>query len=147
MTKPLRLVALDVEDLAVVSATLQDTAITVADMTYLPGEKRFALAGCRFDWVRAASGATERCATGFHFDHVLGVARTGFDVADGTRVLHLLAVDFAASEAPAGRIVLTFSGGAAIRLEVECLEVQMRDLGQRWVCDQQPAHALDDEAV
>ncbi len=147
MTKPLRLAALDAEDLAVFSAALQDTAIAVADMTYVPGAKRFALAGCRFDWVRAASGATERCATGFHFDHVLGVARTGFAIADGARVLHLLAVDFTATDAPAGQIVLTFSGGAAIRLDVECLEAQMRDLGERWVCDQQPTHALDDEAV
>ena len=144
MTKSLRLIALDADDLAVLSANLQDAAVAVSDMTYLPAAKRFALAGQRFDWVRAASGATERCATGFHFDHVLGVSRAGFDPAEGERVLHLLAIDFEAGEAPAGRISLTFSGGAALRLDVECVDAQMRDLGPRWACDQQPEHALDE---
>ena len=146
MTKPLRLVALDADDLAVFSANLQDATIGVADMTFLPQAKRFVLAGCRFDWVRAAAGVTERCATGFHFEHVLNVARLGFDPADGAQVLNLLAIDFEATEPPSGRVRLTFSGGAAVRLNVECLEAQMCDLGPRWTCDQQPLHALD-EAV
>ncbi len=145
MTKPLRLVAMDEDDLAVLSANLQDATVAAADMTYLPQIKRFAAVGKRFDWVRAASGATERCATGFHFEHVLAVARTGFDpVADGASVLNLLAIDFEATQAPAGRIRLTFSGGAAVRLDVECLEAQMSDLGPRWPCDTCPAHALDE---
>ena len=144
MTKPLRLVALDADDLAVFSANLQDALIAASDMTLLPQSRRFALAGKRFDWVKAASGTIERCATGFHFDHVLAVARSGFDPADGAAVLNLLAIDFDATEAPSGHVRLTFSGGAAIRLEVECLEAQMRDLGPRWACDQQPAHAVDE---
>lgn len=146
MTNPLRLVALDEDDLAVVSANLQDALIAVADMAYLPQAKRFAMVGKRFDWVKAGAGTIERCATGLHFERVLRVSRTGFAQDESDRVLNLLAVHFELGEAPAGTIRLTFSGGAAVRLEVECLEAQMRDLGPRWECDKQPAHPVEEPA-
>ena len=123
----LRLVALDEDDLAVLSANLQDTRVLVRDLAYLPPQKRFALAGKRFDWVAAANGGCERCATGLHFERVLGVARSGFGQEASDRELNLLAIHFEPTDAPAGRVTLTFSGGAAIRLDVECLEAQMRD--------------------
>ena len=47
-------------------------------------------------------------------------------------VLNLLAIDFAETEAPAGVVTLTFSGGATLRLEVECLECELADLGPTW---------------
>ena len=140
---PLRLVALDDEDLAVLSANLQDALIPVGDIAYLPHEKRFALAGKRFDWVKAVAGGCERCAVGLHFERVLGVARSGFTQADPERVLNLLAINFEPTEAPAGHVILTFSGDAAIRLTVECLEGQMRDLGPCWPCEAQPAHPAE----
>lgn len=141
---PLRLVALDEEDLAVLSANLQDTQIAVGEIAFLPEQKRFALAGKRFDWVKAAAGGCERCATGLHFECVLGVSRSGFIQDEPSRVLNLLAIEFEPTDTPAGRITLTFSGGAAVRLDVECLEAQMRDLGERWPCGNKPAHPVDD---
>ena len=143
---PLRLLALDEDDLEILSANMQDALIPVPEIAYLPAERRFALAGKRFDWVKAAAGGCERCAVGLHFERVLGVARTGFAQTEVERVLNLLAIAFAPTEAPAGHVLLTFSGGAAIRLNVECLEAQMRDLGPRWPCDKTPAHATDDAA-
>ena len=136
----LRLIALDEEDLAILSANMQDAKILVADMAYMPGQKRFALAGKRFDWARAAAGGCERCATGLHFERVLGVTRTGFAQGERNRELNLLALGFEVAAAPAGHVTLVFSGGAAVRLEIECIEAQMRDLGPRWPCDKQPAH-------
>ena len=38
--------------------------------------------------------------------------------------------EFAERDPPAGTVTLTFSGGAAIRLEVECLEAELVDLGE-----------------
>ena len=59
-------------------------------------------------------------------------------------VLNLLSIAFHEGEAPAGTIELVFSGGAAIRLEVECVDAQMRDLGVRWAAAHRPGHAIDD---
>lgn len=141
--KLLCLVAFDEDDLSVISAHLQDALIPVAELAYLPKEKRFALVGKRFDWVKAAAGGCERCATGLHFDYVTAVARSGFDQADSARVLALLAIAFEPGDAPGGAIVLTFSGGAAVKLQVECIEGQMRDLGPRWPCHKVPKHVVE----
>jgi hypothetical protein len=139
----LKLVALDQEDLAVVSAHLQDAVVKIADFAWLPREKRFALVCNRFDWEGAAGGMRRRRRTGLHFDRVLRVrqsrVRTGADDA----VLNLLAVTFDVADEPSGVVTLVFSGGAAIRLEVECLECQMRDLGPVWETTNAPAHDTD----
>jgi hypothetical protein len=37
-------------------------------------------------------------------------------------------------------VTLMFSGGAALRLEVECLEVELADLGPVWPTAHCPAH-------
>jgi hypothetical protein len=144
MPELLRLIALDPDDLAVISANLQDALVRIGDMTYLSRSKRFVIVAARFDWLRARAGSMERCRAGLHFERVLKVARSGFSQGDGDTVLNLLSIVFEETEAPAGRVVLTFSAGAAIRLDVECLEAQLRDIGPRWKTKAQPGH-LDDE--
>jgi hypothetical protein len=145
MSDLLRLVALDGEDLAVLSANLQDALVKIGDMAYFPATKRFVIVAARFDWLRAASqGAMERCRAGLHFERVLKVARMGFDQHNADLILNLLSVTFNEADSPAGEVTLTFSGGAAIRLDVECLEAQMRDIGPRWKAKGQPGHQLDD---
>jgi Protein of unknown function (DUF2948) len=140
----LRLIALDAEDLAIISANLQDSVVAVGDMTYLPRSKRFALVAARFDWVAAAEGKNERCRTGLHFERVLKATCTGFDQNAKEGCLNLLSVVYGAEDPPAGHVTLTFSGGAAVRLDVECLEAQVRDIGPRWTAKTCPAHRLDD---
>jgi hypothetical protein len=144
MTPLLRLIALDSEDLAILSAHLQDALVTVGEMTYLPHSKRFAAVAARFDWVAETEGKKQRCETGFHFERVLKVTRTGFDQSKPDQRLMLLSVTFDETDPPAGLVTLTFSGGAAIRLDVECLEAQVQDLGRRWTCKACPSHDLDE---
>ena len=50
---PLKLVALDNDDLEVISAHLQDAVVNVGDIVWLPAEKRVVIALNRFDWVGA----------------------------------------------------------------------------------------------
>ncbi|HWG05924.1 MAG TPA: DUF2948 family protein, partial [Beijerinckiaceae bacterium] len=105
---------------------------------------RFALVACRFDWVAAEEGRMERCRAGLHFERVERVTFAGFRQSDFDMMLNLLSISFESSEQPAGDVELTFSGGAAIRLSVECLEGQMRDLGPRWATPRRPGHAICD---
>jgi Protein of unknown function (DUF2948) len=146
MPDSLRLIALDTEDLAIISANLQDSLVKVADMAYLPRSKRFALVAARFDWVAAAEGKNERCRAGLHFERVLKATCTGFDQNAKDTCLNLLSVVYSAKDAPAGQVTLTFSGGGAVRLDVECLEAQVHDMGPRWAATACPAHQLDDAA-
>jgi Protein of unknown function (DUF2948) len=138
---PLKLIALDAEDLAVVSAHLQDSLARVADMAFLPRDKRFAMVLDRFDWASLdAGGQAERRRAGVHFDRVLKAQTRGFDLADRDTALNLLAVEFAEDDAPAGVVTLFFDGDAAIQLQVECLEAAMSDLGPAWPADGPPRH-------
>lgn len=140
----LKLMALDEEDLAVLSAHAQDALVPVRDMRWMPRERRFAMVLSRFDWEGFARGRRERVIAGLHFDRVSRVASVGLDRDDPDVLLELLAIGFAPERAPGGSVILTFSGGAALRLDVECLEAQMHDVGPRWVVDSCPEHKLDD---
>jgi hypothetical protein len=53
MMEPLKLIALDKDDLEVVSAHLQDSSVKVSDVFWLPKEKRLVLGVDRFDWLAA----------------------------------------------------------------------------------------------
>ncbi len=145
----LKLIAFDAEDLAVVSAHLQDAVLKIGDMAFQPKEKRFAAVLNRFDWTRAiANGreAFERRQSALRFERVLAARTQGFDLAKKGEVLALLAVQYAASSAddPAGCITLVFAGGAAIQLEVECIEAELRDLGPAWRARAKPKHPVAD---
>jgi hypothetical protein len=141
----LHLLAFDSEDIAVISANLQDAIVRIADMAWLPKERRFALVCQRFDWVAAEHGRMERCQTGLHFDAVRSVAIQGFDRKRRDRVLNLLSITFEAGDAPAGSIMLTFSAGGAVRIEVDYIEAQLSDLDLRWKARKRPGHELGDD--
>jgi hypothetical protein len=139
----LKLIALDEEDLAVVSSLLQDAVIRVADMTYVPGQKRFAAVLNRFDWETAATRSEKdyrRRRTALRFDRVFGAKMRNVKPGASERVLSLLAVSFEPAEAPGGFVTLTFSGDASIQLQIECIEVELRDLGPEWRTQCKPEH-------
>jgi hypothetical protein len=127
----LKLIAFDAEDLAVVSAHAQDARVQREEMTYLPAQKRFALGAMRYDWSAAARGRHERVGAVLRFDRVLKVAQIGLGARDSAEPLNLLAIGFEETDAPSGVVTLAFFGGAAVRLEVECLEAELRDIGPR----------------
>lgn len=137
----LKLIALDADDLAVLSAHLQDTVVRVPDMTYLKAEKRFAALANRFDWEQSATtGQPVRRRCGIRFERVFGAKVNGFQPGQSEAVLSLLSVTFQETEPPAGLVTLTFSGGAAIQLQVECIEGELRDLGAAWETNHRPDH-------
>lgn len=141
--RDLRLMACDSEDLAVLAAHVQDAILRVGDMIYLPREKRFVLSMKRFDWLGAAEGAPQRTQTGLHFEHVRKASLQGFRQDRPDDLLSLLSLEFIPGDAPSGSVLLVFCGGCAVRLEVECLEARMADLGPRWRVRHAPGHGED----
>jgi hypothetical protein len=142
----LRLMALDAEDLAVLAAHLQDAILRVGDMVYLADERRFVLALNRFDWLGYEAGAAQRAQTGLHFENVRKVELQGFRQDRPDDILNLLDLEFTPGEAPSGEVKLIFSGSCALRLDVECLEARMADLGPRWRARHAPGHKADPKA-
>ena len=143
--QPLKLIALDPDDIAVVSTHLQDAVVKVADVVWLPAEHRLVIGMNRFDWE--ACGCDDPCykrrRTALRFDRVMGVRCRNVDCKAKDTVLNLLAVEYDATDAPSGTVTLIFSGGAALRLEVECLECELTDLGPTWDAKARPEHVVN----
>jgi hypothetical protein len=143
--EPLKFVALDGEDLEVVSTHLQDAVVNASEVLWRPQEHRLVVALNRFDWESAVQpGKPEyrRRRAALRFERVQSCKSRGLlEPQSRDEVLNLLSVEFNPTDAPAGLVTLTFSGAAAIRLEVECLEAELADLGPIWTTATCPAHA------
>lgn len=142
----LKLAALDAEDLQVVSAHLQDAVMIVGDIRFLPKEKKAVFAMNRFVWDKKAdkrSKEHERRRAALAVSQVQSMKVSGIRQQDKAAVLELLAVTFEETDAPAGRLRLSFAGGGELLLEVDCIEVQLADLGAAWSTPNLPAHNLD----
>jgi len=135
-----------------VAPAIEARPIRTSFIQRLPGAPRrfrqylplFPLAVRRFDWSIRDGEAPRRRLAGVHFERVLGVRTRGIAPGqDSEAALSLLAVTFEPGDAPSGTVTLIFSGGAAIRLDVECIEVRMKDLGPVWETESLPAHAAD----
>jgi hypothetical protein len=143
--EPVKFIALDNEDLEVVSTHVQDALVRVADVLWRPQEHRVVVALNRFDWGSAleGGGSYHRCRSALRFERVTSCKCRNMDPAGRDAVLNLLAVEFAPSESPSGVVTLTFSGGGVLRLDVECLECELADLGPKWDTNCCPGHVLD----
>ena len=140
----LRLRAEDVEDLAVISACLQDALVSVADLTYDPEARRFMLIANRFRWECTPEGDAaefERILCGLSFEGVEAVAYRGFRRSEHDRILALLAI----RPDQAGKAIdLAFADDATVRLNTAQIRCRLRDLGEPWPTNWQPGHPLEE---
>ncbi|MGH2342811.1 DUF2948 family protein [Segnochrobactraceae bacterium EtOH-i3] len=139
---PVRLAALDAEDLAILSAFVQDAVAKVGDLSWRPAEQRFVAVLNRFAWEKAvATGKDdERHRAVLHFSRVTSARCCGIDPRRRDAVLDLLAITFEETNPPGGTVTLTFAGGGVIRLEIECIEAGLSDLGAAWAARGRPDH-------
>ncbi|HEY7989750.1 MAG TPA: DUF2948 family protein [Stellaceae bacterium] len=133
----LKLRAEDDEDLAVISAILQDALVAVSDMAYISEDRRFVLMASRL--MREGAGAgLERIRSGVRFDDVSSVQRQRFNPRDTERILVLLAV----RRDRDGALRIDFAGGAGVRLEVGRILCHLEDRGEPWPTRQEPRHQV-----
>ncbi|MGN6585017.1 MAG: DUF2948 family protein [Rhizobiaceae bacterium] len=140
----IKLVALDEEDLRILSAHAQDSVMRVGDLDFQPSHKRFLVPMNRFVWEGKRGIFSrlhnERHRAVLHFDRVVSMKAAGISRGKPDEILSLLAIRFEPADAPAGTIELIFAGNAAIRLEAECIEARLTDLGAAWEASSRPVH-------
>lgn len=136
------LAAEDGEDLEVISARLQDAVAPLRELVYLPKTRRFAALFNRFKWEDGRRGANLRIRALLHFDDVLSVQSKGLKRGAPDAVVSLLAIRFTpkGGDDPAGTVELVFAGGGAIKLEVECIDAGLSDVGGEWAARGRPDH-------
>lgn len=153
MAERLKLRAIDEEDLRTMAAILQDALVPVAEMTYLPEERRFVLVANRFRWeadagsppAPAAEGEEplvgpvfERVLTGLCFEGVTAARLKNIDRRRGSRILELLHVDW-----EPGCVTLMFAGDSAVRLETETISCRLDDICEPWPTPFRPWHQIE----
>lgn len=150
MAEQVRLQAREADDLAIISALVQDSAVRVADLGFDRPARRFALMMNRFRWEREARPkgllrrrVPERVRSVLRFDHVEQAAVQGIDLAAGDQVLELLSLQLDwRGDDDGGALLLVFAGGGMIRLELECIEAVLEDLTGAWPARRRPSHSL-----
>ncbi|SHI32922.1 DUF2948 family protein [Wenxinia saemankumensis] len=131
--RPLRLKALDAEDLGVISALVQDAVFNGSDMVFKPRERRFALLLGRFRWedkdrAEARRRDYERVRTMLVVEDVQAVRSQGVPRGDSETVLSLLSLGWEPGEDGTGTLRLVLAGDGEIEVAVEALEVVLRDV-------------------
>ena len=137
--KPRKMMALDDEDLQIISAHCQDAVLKVGDINYFPKEKRLIVEMNRFVWEKGEK-QNIRVRSVLHFERVENVSLKRINLKLKDNVLALLAIIYKTDDAPAGSIELVFSGDSAIRLDVECVEAQLADMNAVWEASSMPSH-------
>lgn len=138
----LTLAAEDAEDLEIISARLQDAVAPLKEIVWLPKTRRFVALLNRFVWEDKRRNANLRVRSLLHFDDVISVQAKQIKMGAPDAVVSLLAIEFApkGGEDPGGTVTLVFSGGGAIRLEVECITAGLTDVSGEWAARGRPAH-------
>lgn len=142
----LKLLALDADDLSILSAHMQDAVFKVGDLSFSARSGLFSLAANRFVWEKAEreTKSFERRRAGLSFKRVEAVRSIGFDRSKADEVMSLLAIRYTATgEGPDGVIELVLAGGGMIALEVECIEAQLADIGGAWEANAKPEHEVE----
>jgi hypothetical protein len=144
---PLRLRALDVADLEVISSLVQDAVFPASEMKWDRRRRRFAILLNRFRWEDAPAARSrrrpfERVQSVLAVEDVTGVASQGVGRGDAETILSILSVAFEPGEDGTGRVVLTLAGDGAIGISVEALEVVLRDVTRPYAAPsgKAPAH-------
>ena len=133
-----KLRAEDADDLAVISACLQDALVSVRDLTYDDAARRFVAVANRFRREAADTPPFERTLCAVAFNDIDGVSYRGFRRRDDDRILSLLAI-----RAGSGVIDLEFSGDATVRLSTPTIHCLAADIGEPWPTVWQPGHPDD----
>jgi hypothetical protein len=139
-TEPLRLLAEDADDLAVISAALQDAVAQIGDLEWDAKGRRFTLALNRYRWEAPGMLLGGRVRAGLQFGSVLAVKSRNLRRDPREAVVELLAVSFEPGEAPGGDIRLAFAGGGDVVLTVECVDAALADVSSPWPTPSTPAH-------
>lgn len=149
MTQALKLIAMDGEDLPILSAHLQDAILRPHEMVYDRAKKQLTFPVRRFVHEDPASrrwlfARRERRMSVLHIERVLRISAQGLALPakEDVQPLVLLSMVFHRDQegVPCGDIELVFAGDVRLRLSVECIEMQLTDTDARWQASGRPKH-------
>ena len=141
--KNLKLIARTEEDLRVVSAHLQDSIVSVADIANLKKNKIFLMQLNRFMWEDVEKGVfrkNKRIRTILKFENVMNVLSTNINQLKKDKFLDFLAIETKITNDKNYEMKIIFAGDSIIRVVSEVIEVTLDDQGEAWDTKNKPKH-------
>ena len=142
--RPLRLLAIDADDVQIISAALQDAIAHVGDIRYDPKVRTLTIMFNRFRWEGCDGPCGERVVAALQFGDVLRVRQRGMASEDPGALVSCLALGFEAGEPPGGQVLMRFSHGGDLAAEVECIDAVLADVSEAWPATRAPDHMADE---
>ena len=138
LDRPLNLGAQDAEDLQVISSLTQDAVLTVDDLKWNRAERQVVFLLKRFRWedvelAKQQGRDPERVQSLLVIQNATGLASQGIDRKQVDIVLSLMSLEFSGAEDGVGDLILTFSGDGALKVQIDGLDVALRDVTRPYV--------------
>ena len=143
--KNLKLIARTDEDLRIISAHLQDSIVSTADIASLKKNKIFLMQLSRFMWEDIEKGVfrkNKRKRTILKFDNVIEVNSKNISQNKKDKFLDFLAIECNQMPNNNFEMKLIFSGDSVIRVIAEVIEVALDDQGEPWNTKNKPKHKV-----
>ena len=141
--KNLKLIARTEEDLRVVSAHLQDSIASIANIASLKKNKIFLMQLSRFMWEDVEKGVfrkNKRIRTILKFENVLQVVSKNINQQIKDKFLDFLAIETNITPDNNYEMKIIFAGDSIIRIISEVIEVTLDDQGEAWDTKNKPKH-------
>ena len=136
--KALNIGAFDKSDLQIVSSLIQDSILPANEIKWLPNSDKLALLVNRFRWedkdLDLSHGKiVERVQSLLMISHVKNVSSSGFSPKQKDKVLSILSISFDGDAGGFGNVLIILSGNGGIRVEVDALEINLRDVTMPYI--------------
>ena len=136
--KALNIGAFDKSDLEIISSLIQDSILPASEIQWLPNSDKLALLVNRFRWedkdIELSRGKTaERVQSLLIISHVKSVSSSGFSPKQKDKVLSILSISFDGDDGGFGNVLIILSGHGGIRIGVDALEINLRDVTMPYI--------------
>ena len=136
--KALNIGAFDTSDLEIVSSLIQDSILPANEIKWFPNSDKLALLVNRFRWedkdLDLSQGKiVERVQSLLMISHVKSVSSSGFSPKQKDKVLSILSISFDGDDGGFGHVLIILSGNGGIRVEVDALEINLRDVTMPYI--------------
>lgn len=139
-SKDLKLLALDAEDLQIISASVQDAIIKANEIIVDTKAKQVILPMRRYTWEDRQEARSRKNAV-IRITRIESLQTRGIDRSNSAQVLSLLSIGIATLEEKE-IISLVFANDITMMIGVEALELELKDLGGSWSAVREPNHRL-----
>ncbi len=135
--KKLKIKALDINDIKILSTLCQDGIFSLEEMKYLNFEQVFVATFSRFCWEYYDNNknVSYRVVSGLQFKEINHVEFVNFNNEDKKDYLNLLAITFKNKY-----LELNFSSSKLIRLSVNRISILLEDINLPWPTKNKPIH-------